>query len=155
MMRMLSAAALAAAFTIPAHAQAPIQAQPMSVVQPGDNMMSCQQIVAAAQQQQIAMGVDPNAAAEAGMGMALAESGAALAYQGAVAAGADYATRSRIGAIGGMIGNVARAGRQQDQAQQAQTAMIAQQRWWFLNGLYMGRDCDQVLYGDQPLVTEQ
>jgi len=145
-----SLAAVAAVLSASAYAQAPIQAQPMAVVQPGDDLMTCPQIVASAQQQQIAMGMDPNAVnQQGGMGMALAENGAALAYQGAVAAGADYAARSRIGAIGGMIGNVARAGRQQQNAQNQAAVMLAQQRWWFLNGLYMGRDCDQVLYGTE------
>ena len=63
-----------------------------------------------------------------------------LAMEGALRSGAADAIPG-IGAVGGLFGRAARARAEQEEARR----QIAERRWYYLNGLYQGRDCDNVL----------
>ncbi|WBQ11870.1 hypothetical protein L2D00_08405 [Hyphomonadaceae bacterium BL14] len=113
-------------------------AQEGQVMRMGDTAMSCQQIVVAATEQTDILGGSPEGGllgSEYAVGAATA-----LVQQGALMSGAGRAIPG-LGAVGGMMGRAAQRQREQEEARRA----IAEKRWYFLNGLYGGRDCDTVL----------
>jgi len=113
-------------------------AQEGQVMLMGDTAMSCQQIIAAATEQTEILGGSPEGGllgSEYAVGAATA-----LAQQGALMSGAGRAIPG-LGMVGGMMGRAAQRRREEEEARRA----IAEKRWYFLNGLYGGRDCDEVL----------
>ncbi|MGY6627185.1 MAG: hypothetical protein ACXIVL_01590 [Oceanicaulis sp.] len=113
-------------------------AQEGQVMRMGDTAMSCQQIVAAANEQADILGGSP----EGGLlGSEYAiNTATALAQHGALMSGAGRAIPG-MGAVGGMMGRAAQRQREQEEARRA----VAEKRWYFINGLYGGRNCDDVL----------
>ncbi|MEN0654267.1 hypothetical protein AAFF88_14610 [Hyphobacterium sp. WM6] len=134
MKQILFAAALGATITATA-AQAQYESQ---VILMGDTSMSCRDVVLAANQQSEILGGVP----EAGLfgSEAAINSMTGLAMQGALRSGAADAIPG-IGAVGGLLGRAARARAEQEEARR----QVAERRWYYLNGLYQGRDCDNVL----------
>lgn len=133
-MKIVPVAALAA-LVIAAGAQAQNQSQ---VILMGDTGMSCRDVIAAANEQGDILGGVPEAglfASEAAI-----NSMTGLAMEGALRSGAADAIPG-IGAVGGLFGRAARARAEQEEARR----QIAERRWYYLNGLYQGRDCDNVL----------
>jgi hypothetical protein len=116
-------------------------AQEGQVMRMGDTAMTCQQIVVAATEQTEILGGSP----EGGLlGSEYAiNTATALAQQGALMSGAGRAIPG-MGMVGGMMGRAAQRQREQEEARRA----VAEKRWYFLNGLYGGRDCDDVLRRD-------
>jgi hypothetical protein len=113
-------------------------AQEGQVMRMGDTAMSCQQIIVAATEQTEILGGSPEG------GLMTSEyainTATALAQHGALMSGAGRAIPG-LGAVGGMMGRAAQRQREQEEARRA----VAEKRWYFLNGLYGGRDCDAVL----------
>ena len=98
---------------------------PMPVIRAGDPALTCRQISDEAAQHSQAMGGEPDAGVFGALG-GVARSGAALLIPGArlVMAGADAMTRPE---------------RERGEAE----ALAVQNRWYYLNGLYAGRRCQQ------------
>lgn len=113
-------------------------AQQSQVILLGDSGMSCSQIIVAASETTEILGGAPEGgvfASEEAINTATS-----LAMQGAIHSGIGRAIPG-IGAVGGLLGRAARARREEEEARQ----QIAERRWYYLNGLYEGRMCDDVL----------
>lgn len=134
-MKMLVATAALAAIVTAAGAEAQMQSQ---VILMGDTSMTCRDVIIAANEQSEILGGVP----EAGLfgSEAAINSMTSLAMQGALRSGAADAIPG-IGAVGGLFGRAARARAEQEEARR----QVAERRWYYLNGLYQGRDCDNVL----------
>lgn len=113
-------------------------AQQSQVILLGDTAMTCSDILISANEASEILGGAP----EGGVfGSEYAVNAAtSLAMQGALYSGAGRAIPG-LGAVGGMLGRAARARQEQEEARR----QIAERRWYYLNGLYQGRDCDDVL----------
>lgn len=116
----------------------PAAAQEGQVIQLGDSGLTCPQIVEGAAQLAQALGGAP----EGGVFSSEQAIGAAtgLAMQGALMSGAGRAIPG-MGLLGNAMGAMARRDRERREAER----LVAQQRWYYLNGLYTGRNCDQQL----------
>jgi len=123
----------------------PAAAQQGQIIQLGDASLTCPQIVEGAGQLAEALGGAP----EGGVFNSEQAIGAAtgLAMQGALMSGAGRAIPG-MGLLGNAMGAMARRDRERREAER----LVAQQRWYYLNGLYTGRNCDQQLAeaSDQP-----
>ena len=116
----------------------PALAQQGQVIQLGDSSLTCPQIVEGAGQLAQVLGGAP----EGGVFGSEQAIGAAtgLAMQGALMSGAGRAIPG-MGLLGNAMGAMARRDRERREAER----LVAQQRWYYLNGLYAGRNCDQQL----------
>lgn len=116
----------------------PAAAQQGQIIQLGDTNMTCPQIVEGAGQLAQVLGGAP----EGGVFNSEQAIGAAtgLAMQGALMSGAGRAIPG-MGLLGNAMGAMARRDRERREAER----LVAQQRWYYLNGLYTGRNCDQQL----------
>lgn len=116
----------------------PASAQQGQVIQLGDASLTCTQIVEGAGQLAQVLGGAP----EGGVFSSEQAIGAAtgLAMQGALMSGAGRAIPG-MGLLGNAMGAMARRDRERREAER----LVAQQRWYYLNGLYTGRNCDQQL----------
>lgn len=115
---------------------APAAAQQGQVIQLGDSGMTCPQIVDGASQLAQVLGGAP----EGGVFNSEQAINAAtsVAMQGALMSGAGRAIPG-MGLLGNAMGAMARRDRERREAE----ALVARQRWYYLNGLYTGRNCDQ------------
>lgn len=113
-------------------------AQQSQVILLGDSAMTCPEIVVAANEATDILGGAPEGGVFASEQAINAATG--LAMQGALHSGVGRAIPG-IGAVGGMLGRAAQRRREEEEARQ----VIAERRWYYLNGLYEGRDCDTVL----------
>lgn len=116
----------------------PASAQEGQIIQPGDSSLTCPQIVDGAAQLAQALGGAP----EGGVFTSEQAISAAtsVAMQGAIMSGAGRAIPG-MGLLGNAMGAMARRDRERREAER----LVAQQRWYYLNGLYTGRNCDQQL----------
>ena len=117
---------------------APAAAQDGQIVRLGDAGLTCPQITAEAGQLTQALGGAPEGGvftSEQAIGAATA-----AATQTALLSGAGRALPG-VGLLGSALGAMARRDRERREAE----AVVARQRWYYLNGLYTGRDCDRVL----------
>ncbi len=116
----------------------PASAQEGQIIQLGDSSLTCPQIVEGASQLAQVLGGAP----EGGVFSSEQAIGAAtgLAMQGALMSGAGRAIPG-MGLLGNAVGAMARRDRERREAER----LVAQQRWYYLNGLYTGRNCDQQL----------
>lgn len=116
----------------------PAAAQEGQIIQLGDASLTCPQIVAGAAQLAQALGGAP----EGGVFSSEQAISAAtsVAMQGALMSGAGRAIPG-MGLLGNAMGAMARRDRERREAER----LVAQQRWYYLNGLYTGRNCDQQL----------
>jgi len=116
----------------------PAAAQQGQIIQLGDSSLTCPQIVPGASQLSEVLGGSP----EGGVFGSEQAIGAAtgLAMQGALMSGAGRAIPD-MGMLGNAMGAAARRDRERREAERA----VAQQRWYYLNGLYTGRNCDEQL----------
>jgi hypothetical protein len=116
----------------------PAAAQEGQVIQLGDSGMTCPQIVEGAAQLAQALGGAPEGGVFSSEQAISAATG--LAMQGALMSGAGRAIPG-MGLLGNAMGAMARRDRERREAER----LVAQQRWYYLNGLYTGRNCDQQL----------
>lgn len=116
----------------------PAAAQQGQIIQLGDSSLTCPQIVAGAGQLAQVLGGSP----EGGVFGSEQAIGAAtgLAMQGALMSGAGRAIPGM-----GMLGNAMGAAARRDRERREAERVVAQQRWYYLNGLYTGRNCDEQL----------
>ncbi len=119
-------------------AATPAAAQDGQVIQLGDSSLTCPQIVEGASQLAQVLGGAP----EGGVFGSEQAIGAAtgLAMQGALMSGAGRMIPGM-----GLLGNAAGAMARRDRERREAERLVAQQRWYYLNGLYTGRNCDQQL----------
>ena len=116
----------------------PAAAQQGQVIQLGDSGMTCPQIVdGASQLAQVLGGAPEGGVFSSEQAISAATS---VAMQGAIMSGAGRAIPG-MGLLGNAMGAMARRDRERREAER----LVAQQRWYYLNGLYTGRNCDQVL----------
>ena len=130
------AATLAVGVASAASAEAPaVPAQPMSM---GDARLSCDALINEARQMETLLGGTPDTGLN---GAELAAVGTSVAQHAALQAGAGRAFGA-AGAIGGQVGGMfSRASKRKREEQAAQRA-IAEKRWFYVVGLYQGRNCD-------------
>ena len=116
----------------------PASAQEGQIIQLGDASLTCPQIIDGAAQLAQALGGAP----EGGVFSSEQAINAAtsVAMQGALMSGAGRAIPG-MGLLGNAMGAMARRDRERREAER----LVAQQRWYYLNGLYTGRNCDQQL----------
>jgi hypothetical protein len=116
----------------------PAAAQQGQIIQLGDSSLSCPQIVEGASQLAQTLGGAP----EGGVFTSEQAINAAtsVAIQGALMSGAGRVIPG-MGMLGNAMGAMARRDRERREAER----LVAQQRWYYLNGLYTGRNCDQQL----------
>lgn len=116
----------------------PAAAQQGQIIQLGDSSLSCPQIVEGASQLAQTLGGAP----EGGVFSSEQAINAAtsVAIQGALMSGAGRVIPG-MGMLGNAMGAMARRDRERREAER----LVAQQRWYYLNGLYTGRNCDQQL----------
>lgn len=112
------------------------------VIRLGDDALDCPGIIAAAIESAEILGGAPEGGVFGSEQAINAATG--LAVQGAIMSGAGRAVPG-VGMLGNALGAAARRRREQQEAER----LIAQQRWYYLNGLYAGRDCDRVLAAGQ------
>ncbi|MEE2566023.1 hypothetical protein [Hyphobacterium marinum] len=113
-------------------------AQQSQVILLGDSAMSCSEIIVAATEATEILGGAPEGGVFSSEQAINTATG--LAMQGAIHSGIGRAVPG-IGAVGGLLGRAARARREEEEARQ----QVAERRWYYLNGLYEGRMCDDVL----------
>lgn len=111
------------------------------VIRMGDAAMSCEQIVGEANAASDVLGGSPEGGVFASEQAINAATG--LGQQAVIMSGAGSAVGG-LGAIGAVGGLFSRAAAQRKEADEARRK-VAQSRWYYLNGLYSGRQCDQVL----------
>ena len=118
----------------------PATAQQGAIIQVGDTSLTCQQIVQNANELAGILGGAP----EGGVFSSEQAINAAtsVAMQGALMSGAGRAVPG-LGLLGNAMGAMARRDAERREAER----VIARQRWYYMNGLYSGRDCDAVLSG--------
>ncbi len=129
------AAAVAAISVV---AALPVQAQQAGVIRVGDNALTCQQIVAEAGQLSQTLGGAPEG------GVFSSEQ----AISAATSVGIQAAMMSGAGSIipgVGLLGNALGAAARRDRERREAERVVARQRWYYLNGVYSGRDCDRLL----------
>lgn len=116
----------------------PAAAQEGQVIQLGDSSLTCPQIIEGAAQLAQTLGGAP----EGGVFTSEQAINAAtsVAMQGALMSGAGRVIPG-MGLLGNAMGAMARRDRERREAER----LVAQQRWYYLNGLYTGRNCDQQL----------
>jgi hypothetical protein len=119
-------------------AATPAAAQEGQIIQLGDAGLTCPQIVEGAGQLAQTLGGAP----EGGVFTSEQAISAAtsVAMQGAIMSGAGRMIPG-MGLLGNAMGAMARRDRERREAER----LVAQQRWYYLNGLYTGRNCDQQL----------
>ena len=119
-------------------AATPAAAQEGQIIQLGDAGLTCPQIVEGAGQLAQTLGGAP----EGGVFTSEQAISAAtsVAMQGAIMSGAGRVIPG-MGLLGNAMGAMARRDRERREAER----LVAQQRWYYLNGLYTGRNCDQQL----------
>jgi len=113
-------------------------AQRSQVILLGDSAMTCPEIISAANEASEILGGAPEGGVFASEQAINAATG--LAMQGAMHSGVGRAIPG-IGAVGGMLGRAAQRRREEEEARQ----VVVERRWYYLNGLYEGRMCDDVL----------
>ena len=115
----------------------PAVAQDARIIRLGDPALTCTQIAGEAAQLTEALGGAPEGVfgTEQMIGAATA-----AATQTALLSGAGQALPG-LGLLGNALGGMARRDRERREA----AALVARQRWYYLNGLYTGRECDRVL----------
>lgn len=116
----------------------PASAQEGQVIQLGDAGLTCPQIVEGAGQLAQALGGAPGGGvfgSEQAIGAATG-----LGMQAALMSGAGRAIPGM-----GMLGNAMGAAARRDRERREAERVVAQQRWYYLNGLYTGRNCDDQL----------
>jgi len=131
-------------------AATPASAQQGQVIQVGDSSLTCPQIVeGAGQLAQVLGGAPEGGVFSSEQAISAATS---VAMQGALMSGAARALPG-MGLLGNAMGAMARRDRERREAER----LVAQQRWYYLNGLYTGRNCDQQLAGAaaQPAATQE
>jgi len=128
MKRKIALAALLTAMVTPA------LAQDGQVIRMGDSALSCTDIILQANAAAETLGGAPEG------GLMTGENAVAVAQTAALHTGMGQAIPG-LGAVGGMF----RQASQARQKQQEEARTVAQSRWYYLNGLYAGRQCDQVL----------
>jgi len=114
----------------------PAAAQDGQVIQLGDANLTCPQIVQGAAEMAQVLGGSPEGGVFGSEEVIGAATG--LAMQGAIMSGAGRAIPG-MGMLGNAVGAMARRDRERREAER----LVAQQRWYYLNGLYTGRRCDQ------------
>lgn len=127
---------------------APTLATEGQVIRMGDSALDCTAIIKEANQAAEVLGGSPEGGvftSEQAIGAATA-----LGQQAALVGGAAKALGG-IGAVGGFFGRQAKA-REEEQAARRDAA---ESRWYYLNGLYAGRQCDQVLAEQGPAAEEE
>ena len=129
--RLWLAAAAVTAITVQ-----PAAAQDAQIIHVGDAALTCTQIASEAARLTEALGGAPEGVfgTEQMIGAATA-----AATQTALLSGAGQALPG-LGLIGNALGGMARRDRERREA----AALVARQRWYYLNGLYTGRECDRV-----------
>ena len=116
----------------------PASAQQGQIIQVGDTGLTCPQIVeGAGQLAQVLGGAPEGGVFSSEQAISAATS---VAMQGALMSGAGRALPG-MGLLGNAMGAMARRDRERREAER----LVAQQRWYYLNGLYTGRNCDQQL----------
>ncbi|MCC5887545.1 MAG: hypothetical protein JJT88_14015 [Gammaproteobacteria bacterium] len=128
MKRKIAFAALLAAVVSPA------LAQEGQIIRMGDSALSCTDIILQANAAAETLGGAPEG------GLMTGENAVAVAQTAALHTGMGQAIPG-LGAVGGMFRQASQARQQQQEA----ARKVAQSRWYYLNGLYAGRQCDQVL----------
>jgi len=128
MKRSIALAALIAAVATPAFAQ---EGQ---VIRMGDSALSCTDIVMQANESAETLGGAPEG------GLMTGEVAVGLAQTAAIHTGMGSAIPG-LGAVGGLFRQASESRKQK----QEEERKVAQSRWYYLNGLYSGRQCDQVL----------
>lgn len=126
---------------------APVLATEGQVVRMGDSALDCTAIIGEANEASEVLGGSP----EGGVFSSKQAIGAAtaLGQQAALVGGAAKALGG-IGAVGGFFGRQAKAREEEEKARKE----VAESRWYYLNGLYAGRRCDQVL-AEQSRAAEE
>ena len=108
-------------------------AQDGQVIRTGDTGMTCPQIMADANTAATLLGGAPGVfSSEQAVNAATS-----VAMQGALMSGAGRMLPG-MGLLGNVAGGIARRDRERREAER----LVAQQRWYYLNGLYSGRNCD-------------
>lgn len=120
---------------------APALAQEGQVIRMGDSVLSCTDIVMQANAAAETLGGAPEG------GLMTGEAAVSLAQTAAIHTGMGQAIPG-LGVVGGMF----RQASQARQKQQEEQKKMAQSRWYYLNGLYSGRQCDQVLAAEATAV---
>lgn len=138
----LTMAAIAAAGLFAAAAGA----QESQVILMGDTAMNCREIIFAANEQSEILGGVPEAGLFASE--AAVNTMTSLAVEGALRSGVARAVPG-IGAVGGLFGRAAREREEREAARRD----IAERRWYYLNGLYQGRDCETALRREAELAA--
>jgi hypothetical protein len=113
------------------------QAQGSQVIQLGDAGLTCPDLVMTAQTLEQALGGAPESGFNAEWATSMATS---AAIQGAMLSGAGRAVPG-LGLLGNAVGAAQRRNRERQEAER----LVNMQRWYYLNGLYVGRDCDSQL----------
>lgn len=121
-------------------------AQESQVILMGDTAMNCREIIFAANEQSEILGGVPEAGLFASE--AAVNTMTSLAVEGALRSGAARAVPG-IGAVGGLFGRAAREREEREAARRD----IAERRWYYLNGLYQGRDCETSLRREAELAA--
>ncbi|HEY0051816.1 MAG TPA: hypothetical protein VGB49_00235 [Caulobacteraceae bacterium] len=117
-----------------------------SIIRPGDSTMSCPQIVATAQDLLRVLGPSDSG----GNGVEMLGTAANVAVQGAILTGAAAASIAPgVGLVSELLTGPARREREQRAAEER----LALQRWYYLNGLYEGRECQAPAAAQTGAVT--
>lgn len=112
----------------------PAVAQDAQIIRLGDEAMNCEAIVAQANEATTVMGAAPVGGV---FGSSAAVNAAtSVAVQSAIVSGAGRAIPG-LGFAGNMLGAAAR----RREEEQAAARATAERRWYYLNGLYQGRNC--------------
>jgi hypothetical protein len=137
-MRIVKIAAVAAVAAIGLALPGAALAQSGGIIQLGDTALTCPQIAIEANELTRVLGGAP----EGGVFTSEQAISAAtsVAMQGAIMSGAGRMLPG-VGLLGSALGAAARRDRERREAER----LTAQQRWYYLNGLYSGRNCDTVL----------
>ena len=113
-------------------------AQEAQVIRMGDTAMTCQQVATEANEISQMLGGAPEGGVFTSEQAISAATG--IAMQGALMSGAGRMLPG-MGLVGNALGAAARRQREQEEARRE----TARTRWYYLNGLYAGRDCDSRL----------
>ncbi|MDP2213167.1 hypothetical protein [Phenylobacterium sp.] len=114
----------------------PAAAQEGQIIRLGDASLTCPQIVEGAAELAGVLGGAPEGGVFNNEQAINAATG--IAMQGAIMSGAGRAIPG-MGLLGNAVGAMARRDRERREAEQ----LVARQRWYYLNGMYTGRNCDQ------------
>ena len=133
MHRTLRIASLVAGLTVTAVGSASAQTAP--IIRMGDTSLDCAQIAQEANQLTQILGGAPEGGVFTSEQAISAATSAAM--QGALLSGAGRALPGI-----GLLGNAAAAAARRDRERREAERLTAQQRWYYLNGLYSGRQCD-------------